>query len=432
MEALSRSSGGAAATGTRPSSSSSSSSNNNNMNGGGASALGTDEMEEQFILRLPDELANKMHQKIDDLSSEFEGVYIEALDKSGKKMKFHFDGNVYRAKMVNLPCIIESYRTVDRNSYYKSQDISQMVQVVPQGSNLEKELEDGKTGSKSSGSKRLEEFPDGLTPPMKNIKEKRWQKTEFMRQWDAHVDERNPQAAKKRNMKDIRSMEEEIRFFIKGGKGIESYELVEYEDFMDDFPDGWEESKKGHSMSADEYKMMQQKRNTFPPISLEGGTHSADLSAVNSRLGSRVGSPSIRSGRSTPNSAPLGGNIRTDSRNDDFDDNLLPDLFGDVGEVGDNGSADDEGGMLSLFGDDFNTLLPLGGADDEGGESGGSEKDKKDQLRDLNDDINRYKEEGEALDDFLKNELQDLIAKRDALIADIKSTEPSFNPSTGL
>ncbi len=38
-----------------------------------------------------------------------------------------YNGQVYRGRMMDLPCIIESHKTTDRKTFYKTADISQMM-----------------------------------------------------------------------------------------------------------------------------------------------------------------------------------------------------------------------------------------------------------------------------------------------------------------
>ncbi len=135
-----------------------------------------DLMEEQCILRLPDDLAKKMRERMQKNSTQaFRDVSIETLDKKGKRMRyverisllilksrlslsyrtrkitrtytlkcplkryeklnsrfalehrFHFfDGKTYDAQMLSLPCHVETYKADDSDNYYKSQDVAQV------------------------------------------------------------------------------------------------------------------------------------------------------------------------------------------------------------------------------------------------------------------------------------------------------------------
>lgn len=38
-----------------------------------------------------------------------------------------YNGQVYQGRMMDLPCIVESLKTTDRKTFYKTADISQMM-----------------------------------------------------------------------------------------------------------------------------------------------------------------------------------------------------------------------------------------------------------------------------------------------------------------
>jgi hypothetical protein len=44
-----------------------------------------------------------------------------------RKGKIIFDNEIFEARLVDLPCIIESLKTTDKKTFYKSSDISQML-----------------------------------------------------------------------------------------------------------------------------------------------------------------------------------------------------------------------------------------------------------------------------------------------------------------
>ncbi|KAJ7379519.1 transcription initiation factor TFIID subunit 7 [Desmophyllum pertusum] len=83
------------------------------------------ELENQFILRVPQAYASALRLAIqngspkDRLSIEFQGDYRHATVR--------FDGAALSAKLVDLPSIIESHKTVDNKSFYKTADICQML-----------------------------------------------------------------------------------------------------------------------------------------------------------------------------------------------------------------------------------------------------------------------------------------------------------------
>ena len=54
---------------------------------------------------------------------------------------FKMDDFESKASLVDLPCVIESFKTLDSINLFKSNNISQMIYVHP---NNEEHLEDGK------------------------------------------------------------------------------------------------------------------------------------------------------------------------------------------------------------------------------------------------------------------------------------------------
>ncbi|CAB5375988.1 unnamed protein product [Rhizophagus irregularis] len=88
-------------------------------------------IEEQFILRLmvPEDVKQKFREKVktgkftDDIGIIF---------KDPRRAIFTFENQKYRAKLVDLPCIIEAQKTFNKIQYYKVADICQMLVVESQ------------------------------------------------------------------------------------------------------------------------------------------------------------------------------------------------------------------------------------------------------------------------------------------------------------
>lgn len=103
------------------------------------------EIENQFILRMPvikqDNGTYKCHpatlalrEALDKLSTSEnpekdpikERLFIE-MDSETRKGRVKFDDEIFEARLVDLPCIIESLKTTDRKMFYKTADICQML-----------------------------------------------------------------------------------------------------------------------------------------------------------------------------------------------------------------------------------------------------------------------------------------------------------------
>lgn len=147
------------------------------------------ELESQFILRLPQNQANALRQAIKSgeplgkrLSVKFETDIRHGTVK--------FDNTSLPARLYDLPTIIESYKTLDRKNFYKTADISQILICkedttensvkVNSGDNEEdatKHKYDALFSSIGGAGKREFLFPHGITPPLKNVRKRRFRKT---------------------------------------------------------------------------------------------------------------------------------------------------------------------------------------------------------------------------------------------------------------
>lgn len=144
------------------------------------------DLESQFILRLPQAQANALRQAIKTgeplskrLSVKFDQDIRHALVK--------FDNWSMTARLFDLPTIIESYKTLDRRNFYKTADVSQILicKEDPNGAaNIESENEEEKKkyydslfDSVGGAGKREFLFPHGITPPLKNVRKRRFRKT---------------------------------------------------------------------------------------------------------------------------------------------------------------------------------------------------------------------------------------------------------------
>jgi hypothetical protein len=93
--------------------------------------------EEQFILRVPDAIAGNLRELVKGKGKGLEGVEIKFLGMSRYKVPwltspdtrraaFKFDGKTYSSRLVDLPNIIESQKTLDTRHLFKVADISQV------------------------------------------------------------------------------------------------------------------------------------------------------------------------------------------------------------------------------------------------------------------------------------------------------------------
>lgn len=111
------------------------------------------------------------------------------LNTESRKGRIKFDDETFEARLVDLPCIVESLKTIDRKLFYKTADICQMLvcrtQDDPWTSDEEEMLKQNETNKKTSKQKKDSDknsalnkykWPHGLAPPLKNVRRKRFRK----------------------------------------------------------------------------------------------------------------------------------------------------------------------------------------------------------------------------------------------------------------
>lgn len=133
--------------------------------------------EEQLILRVPDGPGE--HGELDELRrairrrSEYDDVWFKF--KDARRAVFHIGKQLYAAKLVDLPCVIESHKTLDNKQVFKIADISQMLLVErPIANESEAIATSGERCAKSSNDDYI--YPHGITPPMKWARKRRFRK----------------------------------------------------------------------------------------------------------------------------------------------------------------------------------------------------------------------------------------------------------------
>lgn len=140
--------------------------------------------EEQFVLRLPPSLATQLQDELAE-SNQPEDLVITFTDARRASVVLH--GRPLVGVLLDLPAIIESHKTVDRSQYYKIADISQMLLVMVPGPETEEQIKEYEALGW--------QHPDGLTPPLKGVRSRRFRKTlSYGQQKDVEAIERRVQA----------------------------------------------------------------------------------------------------------------------------------------------------------------------------------------------------------------------------------------------
>ncbi|KAG9451056.1 hypothetical protein H6P81_011021 [Aristolochia fimbriata] len=118
-------------------------------------------MEEQFILRVPPDLAERIDQLLSENASSSEDASLDvSFSEDGRNGTFTIGKDSFPTSLLDLPCILESYKTYDDNVLIKAADIAQIIMVressdpVPDGV----------------------DYKHGLTPPMRDARRQRFRR----------------------------------------------------------------------------------------------------------------------------------------------------------------------------------------------------------------------------------------------------------------
>lgn len=131
------------------------------------------ELERSFLLRLPEQQAEMVRKTLhagfvkDYLSIEFQADSRHATVRVGK--------SALSGKLMDLPTIVESFKTVDKKSFYKTADICQMLNCTEESNDPNVENDEAEQTSHKKEKKFV--FNHGVTPPLKNVRKRRFRKT---------------------------------------------------------------------------------------------------------------------------------------------------------------------------------------------------------------------------------------------------------------
>lgn len=140
------------------------------------------ELESQYILRLPSEYASTVRRIAQSSSMNTKDRLTIELHADGRHGIVRVDRVPLACKLVDLPCIIESLKTVDKKTFYKTADVCQIL-VCSLDGDLYPPLEEP-TGTTDAKSKKKDKDKDkkfiwnhGITFPLKNTRKRRFRKT---------------------------------------------------------------------------------------------------------------------------------------------------------------------------------------------------------------------------------------------------------------
>ncbi|XP_003741840.1 transcription initiation factor TFIID subunit 7 [Galendromus occidentalis] len=134
------------------------------------------ELESQFVLRVPPEVAGDLREAVRQGNSNLKDRLAIKLESDNRVGSVRFDSWLLPARVYDLPCVIESHKTLDRKTFYKTADISQIMICYEPGQEPKSEDEAPLRKRKDALTKKYL-YPHGITPPLKNVRKRRFRKT---------------------------------------------------------------------------------------------------------------------------------------------------------------------------------------------------------------------------------------------------------------
>ncbi|CAN8063465.1 unnamed protein product [Agarophyton chilense] len=119
--------------------------------------------EQQYILRLPQSLVEPMrfalssNKKREGAGEDRTQSTFQIQFKDERNAIFTIDGKQYPASLMDLPCIVETHKTADKRTFYKSGDLHQVlvVRMPDESAPKQTHLLDGITPATKGAAKRL-------------------------------------------------------------------------------------------------------------------------------------------------------------------------------------------------------------------------------------------------------------------------------------
>ncbi|XP_011872876.1 PREDICTED: transcription initiation factor TFIID subunit 7 [Vollenhovia emeryi] len=136
------------------------------------------ELESQFIMRLPLEPAKVLREALRSSLPLKDRLTIK-LENDLRYGEVRIDHWLLHAKVVDLPTIVESLKTIDNKSFYKTADMCQMLICKEEDDHTATDEESPVKQKKKDPNKVDKKFlwPHGITPPTKNVRRRRFRKT---------------------------------------------------------------------------------------------------------------------------------------------------------------------------------------------------------------------------------------------------------------
>lgn len=137
------------------------------------------ELETQVILRMPEEPARVLRDILREGGANLKDRLSVKFESDLRYGEVRLDHWLMYAKLVDIPTVIESLKTIDNKSFYKTADICQMLMCRDEPEQPTTDDESPTKNKKKDPNKVDKKFlwPHGVTPPCKNIRKRRFRKT---------------------------------------------------------------------------------------------------------------------------------------------------------------------------------------------------------------------------------------------------------------
>ncbi|EDS32037.1 transcription initiation factor TFIID subunit 7 [Culex quinquefasciatus] len=137
------------------------------------------ELETQLIMRMPVEPARVLREAIQSGANNLKDRLTIRLDNDLRYGEVRFDHWLLHVKVVDLPTIVESLKTIDNKNFYKTADLCQIM-ICKEEPDLPSAEEESPNKNKKKDPNKVDKkylWPHGITPPCKNVRKRRFRKT---------------------------------------------------------------------------------------------------------------------------------------------------------------------------------------------------------------------------------------------------------------
>ncbi|XP_055625399.1 transcription initiation factor TFIID subunit 7 [Toxorhynchites rutilus septentrionalis] len=137
------------------------------------------ELETQIIMRLPVEPAKALREAIQSGANNLKDRLSIRLENELRYGEVRLDHWLLHAKVVDLPTVVETLKTIDNKNFYKTADLCQIM-ICKEEPDLPSTEEESPNKNKKKDPNKVDKkylWPHGITPPCKNVRKRRFRKT---------------------------------------------------------------------------------------------------------------------------------------------------------------------------------------------------------------------------------------------------------------